>query len=152
MRQIFIFLLCAQLCFSSPVHATSGADCSLASNDAQLSDLLNSTSEQGLSIIYVRADWAISSVLVNDVYVQSIAFSTLLGDTGCIVVDVSKTGGADVMKRFDAQGVPIFAIVDHRGNLIAKKVAGVEFPAFKTWFESVKQSWQTAAARVSSRE
>jgi thiol:disulfide interchange protein len=140
MRQIrtFIVLLaCFHLGCITPAYANPNATCVTVKTDEELSEFLKSKQQKRASVIYVRADWAISSRMVNDVYVPSIAFLEAVGDNDCVVVDVTKSGGADVMRRFDFSGVPFFAIVDAQGNLIAKKVAAVEFSAFKSWVQSI---------------
>ena len=147
MRRVLAFIifhLCVNFCSVASAYPSPNATCAAFTTDSELSVFLKSKKEKRASIIYARADWAVSSRVVNDVYVPSIAFLEVLGDVDCVVVDVTKSGGADVMKRFDYSGVPFFAIVDFQGNLIARKAAAVEFTAFKSWFQSVTQGMRPA--------
>jgi len=137
-----IFALIVALCgflggLSSAVAAPRrGATCLIVESPAALSDALSSTRmNHKATLIYARADWAVAGLFANDQYVPSIAFLELIGDTTCVIADVTRVGSNALIEQFDAGGIPFFALVDAEGKVLALLRAARSFSEFQEWLQ-----------------
>ena len=123
---------------AAPRHSPT---CSTVETPAALDEALSvASSDRRLTLIYVRSKWAVGALLTNDRYVSSIAFWEVVGDTMCVVVDVTRVGSNEIAERFHSDGIPFFALVDADGTAKSTLLHTRDFGEFSEWFETTRRS------------
>lgn len=138
----FILLAYGLACFavtSGALAATgSGVECATVQTPHELDSLLVSNQKDSKpTLVYVRADWALSGLFNNDTYVPSIAFLKLISGTNCIVADMTNNGGQLLIKRFQSGGLPFFVLLDSSNKLVSVLKNGKDYSEFEKWFDMV---------------
>lgn len=137
----FIFLFAAFGVFYDHAVAeeTNSLNLSCVSVDSivRLDSILSSSSEKAQkTLVYFRADWAIAGTYKNDTYVPSIAFMKAIGNTKCVIADVTRVSDSGFLKRFDADGIPFFVLFDSAGERVSTLKHAKDFFEFKEWLSS----------------
>lgn len=115
------------------------APCTTVRTNEELSSTLNAKKGSRATLVYARADWAISSVRSLDSFIPSISFVRDIGDLNCVIVDITADGGVPVLKRFNVKGVPFVALLDSEQRVTAKRLGGMTYEAFQDWLDISRQ-------------
>ena len=124
----------------SPVARTISENCVLTQGENETKEIVALNNQHRSTLIYIRADWAAAGIFNNDTYVPSRKFFETLGDSRCVIADVTKSGSNELIKRFGSDGIPFFVLLDSEGKKISILRWGRDFDEFKIWFDSVKPS------------
>jgi len=123
-------------------NAVAQDRCITVRTPSELTEALNANVDNHRpTLLYVRADWAINAVLKNDTYIPSIAFLRTIGDTNCVIADITSftsSSGNELIERFSSDGIPFFTLLNVEKEKIATLRWGRDFYEFKSWFEAVK--------------
>jgi len=124
----------------SPVARTISESCVLIQGENKTKEIVALNDQHRSTLIYIRADWSAAGIFKNDTYVPSKQFLEALGNTRCIIADVTKSGSNELIKHFGSDGIPFFVLLDTEGIKISILRWGRDFDEFKVWFDSVKPS------------
>lgn len=123
----------------TPVARTTTESCVLTHGEMETKKVLASNNHHLSTLIYIRADWSAAGITKNDTYMPSAQFLDTIGNTRCVIADVTKSGSDELIKHFGADGIPLFVLLDSDGKKISMLRWGRGFDEFKIWFDSVKR-------------